>query len=180
MHPQKHLLGELLGLGAIAEHAKRHPEDAMLVGDHQVLERSRVAAPEPVHQGGIIAGPPFHPVRPYRPSGVPICSNSTDRAAHAFQRRTPRPILPTMLREEQVRELADHWVKAWNSHDLDRIMAHYDDDVVLVSPVAVKVTGDPSGRVSGKAALRSYFERALGLYPNLRFDLLDVMWGLQS
>ncbi len=85
-----------------------------------------------------------------------------------------------MLREEQVRELADHWVKAWNSHDLDRIMAHYDDDVVLVSPVAVKVTGDPSGRVSGKAALRSYLERALGLYPNLRFDLVDVMWGLQS
>jgi len=97
-----------------------------------------------------------------------------------LQRCTAGPILPTMLHEEQVRELADHWVKAWNSHDLDRIMAHYDDDVVLVSPVAVKVTGDPSGRVSGKAALRSYFERALDLYPNLRFDLVDVMWGLQS
>jgi hypothetical protein len=85
-----------------------------------------------------------------------------------------------MLTEEQVRELADHWVKAWNSRDLDRIMAHYDDDVVLVSPVAATMLGDPAGKVSGKAAVRSYFERALSVYPNLRFDLLDVMWGLQS
>ena len=85
-----------------------------------------------------------------------------------------------MLKEAQVRELADHWVKAWNSHDMDRIMAHYDDEVVLISPVAAKMLGDPAGQVTGKAALRSYFERALAVYPNLRFDLVDVMWGLQS
>ena len=85
-----------------------------------------------------------------------------------------------MLEEHQARELADHWVKAWNSHDLDRIMAHYADDVVLISPVAVKILGDPSGRVTGKAALRAYFKRALGVYPNLRFELVDLMWGLES
>jgi hypothetical protein len=85
-----------------------------------------------------------------------------------------------MLKEDQVRELADHWVKAWNSHDLDRIMSHYEDDVVLISPVAAKVLGDPSGKVAGKAALRSYFERALEVYPNLSFQLVDVMWGLRS
>jgi ketosteroid isomerase-like protein len=85
-----------------------------------------------------------------------------------------------MLEENQVRELADHWVGAWNSHDLDRIMAHYADDVVLISPVAARILGDPSGRVSGKPALRAYFERALGVYPNLKFELVDLMWGLQS
>jgi hypothetical protein len=85
-----------------------------------------------------------------------------------------------MLEEDQVRELADHWVKAWNSHDLDRIMAHYADDVVLISPVAVKILGDPSGRVIGKAALRAYFKRALDVYPTLRFELVDLMWGLES
>ena len=85
-----------------------------------------------------------------------------------------------MLEEDQVRELADHWVKAWNSHDLDRIMAHYADDVVLISPVAVKVLGDPSGRVTGKAALRGYFKRALDVHPNLSFELVDLMWGLES
>jgi hypothetical protein len=85
-----------------------------------------------------------------------------------------------MLKEDQARGLAEHWVKAWNSHDLDRIMAHYADDVVLISPVAAKILGDPSGRVSGKPALRAYFERALAVYPNLTFELIDFMWGLES
>jgi len=85
-----------------------------------------------------------------------------------------------MLEEGQARELAEHWVKAWNSHDLDRIMARYADDVVLISPVAAKILGDPSGRVSGKTALRAYFARGLEVYPNLRFELLDLMWGLES
>ena len=85
-----------------------------------------------------------------------------------------------MLREEQARELAGHWVKAWNAHDLDSIMSHYEDDVVLVSPVAAKMLDDPSGTVTGKDALRSYFKRALEVYPNLSFELVDVMWGLES
>jgi len=85
-----------------------------------------------------------------------------------------------MLGEHQVRELADHWVRAWNSHDLDRIMAHYADDVVLISPVAVKLLGEPSGRVTGTAALRAYFERGLAAYPSLKFELVDLMWGVDS
>ena len=39
---------------------------------------------------------------------------------------------------------------------------------------------DSSGTVEGKAALRSYFKRGLDLYPNLYFELLDVMHGLSS
>jgi len=85
-----------------------------------------------------------------------------------------------MLEEDRARELADDWVKAWNSHDLDRIMAHYADDVVLISPVAVKILGDPPVRITNKAALRAYFKRALDVYPNLSFELIDLMWGLES
>ena len=85
-----------------------------------------------------------------------------------------------MLEEHQARELAEHWVRAWNSHDLDRIMAHYADDVVLISPVAARILDNPSGRVAGKPALRAYFERALGVYPGLKFELVDLMWGLES
>jgi len=85
-----------------------------------------------------------------------------------------------MLEKHQARELAEHWVQAWNSHELDRIMAHYADDVVLISPVAAGILGDPSGRVTGKTALRAYFARALSVYPDLKFELVDLMWGLQS
>ena len=72
------------------------------------------------------------------------------------------------------------WVRAWNSHDLDEIMSHYDDDIVLVSPTAATLLGDPSGEVRGTAALRAYFAKGLEVYPNLFFDLLDVMAGVRS
>ena len=85
-----------------------------------------------------------------------------------------------MLTEDNARNLASHWILAWNAHDLDEIMSHYREDVVLVSPVAAKILNDPSGAVKGKEALRAYFKRGLDLYPNLKFDLIDVMLGLSS
>lgn len=85
-----------------------------------------------------------------------------------------------MLTETEAREFAGCWVEAWNSHDLDEILSHYASDVVLVSPVAAKILNDPAGTVKGRDALRAYFRRGLETYPNLKFELLDVMWGLSS
>ena len=85
-----------------------------------------------------------------------------------------------MLTEDNVRTLASHWIHAWSAHDLDEIMSHYAEDVVLVSPVAARILNDPSGAIKGKGALRAYFKRGLDAYPNLKFDLIDVMWGLSS
>jgi len=84
------------------------------------------------------------------------------------------------LDESPARRFAAHWVASWNSHDLDSIMTHYAEDVVLVSPVAARLLDDPGGTVRGIAALRAYFERGLEAYPDLRFELQDVMWGLHS
>ena len=85
-----------------------------------------------------------------------------------------------MLEEKDARELARHWVEAWNAHDLDAIMSHYAESVVLASPVIVRLLGIQSGTLSGKDALRTYFALGLKAYSQLRFDLLDVMWGLNS
>ena len=85
-----------------------------------------------------------------------------------------------MITEEEAKHLAAHWIQAWNSHNLDDIMSHYAEAVVLVSPVAARVLNDPSGTVKGKHALRAYFKKGLETYPNLQFDLLDLMWGLSS
>ena len=57
-------------------------------------------------------------------------------------------------------------------------MSHYEEDVILVSPVAAIILGDPLGTVRGKEALRDYFKRGLEVYPDLRFELIDVTWGL--
>lgn len=85
-----------------------------------------------------------------------------------------------MLNESQAREFADHWVQAWNSHDLDSIMSHYAPGAVLVSPIAATIANDPQGTLRGKDALRRYFKRGLQLYPDLTFDVVEVMWGVNS
>jgi hypothetical protein len=77
-------------------------------------------------------------------------------------------------------KLAEHWVAAWNAHDLEAIMAHYDDAVELTSPVAALLLGTPYGKVVGKASLRAYFQRGLEAYPDLHFQLVDVLLGVNS
>jgi len=75
---------------------------------------------------------------------------------------------------------AAEWVRAWNSHDLDEILSHYAVSVTLTSPAAAALLGDPRGEVKGLSALRAYFKKGLDAYPNLRFDLVDVMSGVSS
>lgn len=85
-----------------------------------------------------------------------------------------------MLTESDAKEFAREWVATWNAHDLDAILSHYGENVVLTSPIAAKLLNDSSGTVRGKGALREYFRRGLEAYPNLRFELQDVMFGLSS
>src|SRR3981189_2807252 len=82
--------------------------------------------------------------------------------------------------KEDAWNLANQWVAAWNAHDLDLIMTHYDDAVELTSPVAAQLLSTSDGKVIGKANLRAYFQRGLSAYPELRFGLDDVLWGVNS
>src|SRR5947209_5449033 len=84
------------------------------------------------------------------------------------------------LQESFARQFGQDWVNAWNSHDLERILAHYDDDVELISPVALKLLNNGDGVVRGKSALRAYFLRGLQAFPELHFDLIDVLWGVET
>jgi hypothetical protein len=93
------------------------------------------------------------------------------QAAHTVLVMDPGP---------EARAFARQWIAAWNSHDLDAIVSHYAPDVVLTSPVAAKILSDPSGTVRGETALRDYFRRGLEAYPDLHFELLEVMAGLSS
>jgi hypothetical protein len=84
------------------------------------------------------------------------------------------------MTRDEAWKLANDWVAAWNAHDLDRIMTHYEETVVLTSPVAARLLGLPDGTVTGKANVRAYFQRGLQAYPELHFDLQEVFWGLSS
>ena len=84
------------------------------------------------------------------------------------------------MTRDEAWNLANHWVAAWNAHDLDLMMTHYDDAIELTSPVAAQLLGMAGGKVVGKANLRAYFQRGLEAYPELQFHLEDVLWGVNS
>ena len=81
---------------------------------------------------------------------------------------------------EQAWSFANQWISAWNAHDLDAILSHYDDAVELTSPVAARLLGLPDGKVIGRSNLRTYFRRGLDAYPQLQFQLQTVFSGLNS
>ena len=85
-----------------------------------------------------------------------------------------------MLTSAEAQEFARNWISAWNSHDLEAIVSHYSPDVVLTSPVAARLLNDASGTVRGKEDLRNYFRRGLEAFPELSFELLEVLCGLSS
>lgn len=84
------------------------------------------------------------------------------------------------MTEEEARNLADLWIAAWNAHNLDLIMEHYEDEAELTSPVAAQLLGISDSRVVGKASLKAYFQKGLETYPDLNFRLSDVLWGVNS
>ena len=85
-----------------------------------------------------------------------------------------------MITQQEANQIAIEWIEAWNSHDLDTIISHYADCVEFTSPFVVKLLNNPSGTIKGKEALRSYFGKALAAYPDLKFDLIRVLTGVDN
>lgn len=75
-------------------------------------------------------------------------------------------------------DFAAEWIAAWNGRDLDRILSHYAEDIVFLSPNAERVTGN--GRVMGLGALRSYWRRGLDAQPHLHFEFESVLVGHEA
>ena len=84
------------------------------------------------------------------------------------------------MTEAEAQEFALEWIESWNSHDLDRILSHYADDVEVVSPLVETMLGPGRVSVRGKARLREYWEAALARYPDLHFRLYRAYAGPRS
>jgi len=85
-----------------------------------------------------------------------------------------------VISPEQAGLLARDWVDAFNRHDLNAVMSHYADDIEFSSPAVIDVTREPTGTLRGKQALEAYFAKALEKYPNLGFELLHILTGVNS
>ena len=72
----------------------------------------------------------------------------------------------------------EQWVRAWNAHDIEAVLAHFAEDVVFTSPVAARVVPESGGVVRGKQALRAYWTSALTRLPDLRFEIVATYVGV--
>jgi hypothetical protein len=78
------------------------------------------------------------------------------------------------------KHFAEDWIDSWNNHDLGRVLSHYDDSFEMSSPVIIQIAGEPSGTLKGKEAIGAYWAKALQLIPDLRFELISTLVGVNS
>jgi len=65
--------------------------------------------------------------------------------------------------------IAKVWLKAFNEHNLENLLALYDDDAIHYSPKLKILMPETLGLISGKAALRSWWADAFDRLPNLAY-----------
>src|SRR5580692_5307328 len=75
---------------------------------------------------------------------------------------------------------ASQWLDAWNAHDLEAILRHFDDGVVFTSPLAIRIVEGSDGVIRGKDELRSYWSEGLRRNPDLHFEIEDLYLGVNS
>jgi ketosteroid isomerase-like protein len=75
-------------------------------------------------------------------------------------------------------QFANDWIAAWNSHDLDVIMALYSEDIEVTTPKIRSVAGISADSLKGKEVVRAYWQKALDRVPDLHFELVDVTEGV--
>jgi ketosteroid isomerase-like protein len=78
---------------------------------------------------------------------------------------------------ENTEQFVNSWVSAWNTHDIEAVLAHFAEDVTFASPVAARVLGG-DGVVRGTQALRAYWTEALGHVPDLHFEVVGSYTGV--
>lgn len=85
-----------------------------------------------------------------------------------------------MVDRKKLEESARRWIEAWNTRDMDAIMDHYADDVVLYSPSVIERWSVAEGRLAGKAAVEQHFTKGLDEVPDTRLEFLSLLYGIEG
>jgi ketosteroid isomerase-like protein len=65
-------------------------------------------------------------------------------------------------------DFAADWIESWNAHDLRRVLPHY-ADFEMSSPVIYPMAAESSEALRGKAAIGTYWAKALEHFSDLHF-----------
>ena len=82
-----------------------------------------------------------------RQSSVQVAGGACSGNSLGNRHSIPRLEMPTPDPEK----FADQWVRAWNAHDVEAVLAHFHDDVVFTSPVAAQVLSGFGGMSTARS-----------------------------
>ena len=84
------------------------------------------------------------------------------------------------MTNDEAKRFAEHWVNAWNKHDLEEILSHYTDDFEMTTPMIQRLLGIATGTLKDKTSVGDYWKAALQKIPDLRFSVIEVTSGVNS
>jgi hypothetical protein len=82
------------------------------------------------------------------------------------------------MEHELATRFVESWLEAWNAHEVDALLAHFDDNVTFTSPMARLIVPNSNGVIEGKESLRLYWQEGMRLIPDLHFELIDFYVGV--
>lgn len=69
------------------------------------------------------------------------------------------------------KQIANTWFDAFNEHDLEKLLALYDDAAEHFSPKLKIRMPETQGLIKGKPALRAWWRDAFDRLPSLRYEI---------
>ncbi|XZF16399.1 nuclear transport factor 2 family protein [Chitinophagaceae bacterium MMS25-I14] len=70
--------------------------------------------------------------------------------------------------------IAQKWFAAFNEHDLEKLLALYDDNAVHYSPKLKVRQPETNGFVRGKSELRAWWKDAFERLPELHYEVITL------
>lgn len=71
-------------------------------------------------------------------------------------------------------QIAKQWLQAFNEHDLEKLLALYDENAIHFSPKLKIRKPETKGLIKGKSAMRLWWQDALERLPQLNYQEKNI------
>ena len=75
---------------------------------------------------------------------------------------------------EKLQSIAFKWFDTFNNKELEKLLSLYDDDAVHYSPKLRSLNPETNGFITGKQALREWWQEAFERSPSLNYKVKSV------
>ena len=75
----------------------------------------------------------------------------------------------------ELKSIASKWFEAFNKHDLEMLLALYDDEAEHFSPKLKIRQPETNGLIKGKSALRNWWRDAFERLPTLNYEVKNLI-----